>query len=95
MKVFMAMVLSVLMLLVVADASLAGGGVCNGTQIQQRDRDCQCDCDDPCDADGDGICDNCDGHLPIGPDADGDGIPNGQDGDYVPPQDGTGRQNGR
>lgn len=66
-----------------------------GVQIQQRDRDCVCDCDEPCDADGDGICDNCDGHLPIGPDADGDGVPNGQDDDYLPPQDGSGAQTGR
>jgi len=67
----------------------------DGIQQQDRDRDCQCDCDEPCDADGDGVCDNCGGHLPIGPDADGDGVPNGQDPDYVPPQDGSGQQNGR
>jgi len=96
MRIFLAMVLSVLILLVAADVSWASGsGVCDGTQIQQRDRDCQCDCDDPCDADGDGICDNCDGHLPIGPDADDDGIPNGQDDDFAPPEDGSGQQNGR
>ncbi len=41
--------------------------------------------------DVDGICDN----IGInGRDADGDGIPNGQDGDYVQPRDGSGKQRG-
>ncbi len=43
------------------------------------------------DADGDGICDN----MGIyGRDDDGDGIPNGQDGDYMQPLDGSGKQSG-
>ena len=96
MRVLLAMVLSVLMLPVLADVSLAAGdGDCDGTQIQQRDRDCLCDCDDPCDADGDGVCDNCGGRLPFGPSADGDRVRNGQDDEFVPPQNGTGNQNGR
>ncbi len=54
-----------------------------------------------------GICDCCGDCVPNGPngndcgygpygpqDEDGDGIPNGQDGDYVPPADGTGNQYG-
>jgi hypothetical protein len=58
--------------------------------------DC-CVCEQYIDADGDGICDLCDGCIPVpqGDDADGDGIPNGQDDDYVPPKDGTGQQKGR
>ncbi|MCC6680242.1 MAG: hypothetical protein IT445_04995 [Phycisphaeraceae bacterium] len=95
MRLFLAMILAILALLVVTQVSTAGDGTCDGTQIHQRDRDCQCDCDEPCDVDGDGICDNCGGHLPVGPDADGDGVPNGQDDDYVPPEDGTGQQKGR
>ena len=47
------------------------------------------------DEDGDGICDLCNGCIPQGDDADGDGIPNGQDDDYTPPQDGSGKQNGK
>jgi len=60
------------------------------------DQDC-CTCCQFVDEDGDGICDLCDGCIPVpqGEDDDGDGIPNGQDDDYVPPQDGDGRQNGR
>jgi hypothetical protein len=54
-----------------------------------------CVCGQYVDADGDGICDLCDGCIPQGDDADGDGIPNGQDDDYVPPQDGTGKQIGK
>nr|CBH39659.1 hypothetical secreted protein [uncultured archaeon] len=43
------------------------------------------------DADGDGVCDN----MGInGRDDDGDGIPNGQDGDFVRPQDGSGKHSG-
>jgi len=43
------------------------------------------------DADGDGICDN----MGIyGRDDDDDGIPNGQDGDFVRPQDGSGKHRG-
>jgi hypothetical protein len=95
MKVLLVAVVSLVMLLAVAEVGIAGDGACDGTQVQQRDRDCQCDCDYPCDDDGDGICDNCGGCLPQGPDADGDGIPNGQDPDYVPPQDGDGQQEGR
>ncbi len=57
----------------------------------------ECVCGQYVDADGDGICDLCDGCIPVpkGDDADGDGIPNGQDDDYVPPQDGDGQQKGR
>ena len=54
-----------------------------------------CVCGQFIDVDGDGICDLCNGCIPQGDDADGDGIPNGQDDDYVPPQDGTGKQKGR
>lgn len=85
------LVMLVVLGVLVAMAPVTSAGVC----IPKRDRDCVCDCDDPCDADGDGICDNCLGHLPIGPDADGDGIPNGQDDDYLPPLDGSGAQTGR
>ncbi len=43
------------------------------------------------DVDDDGICDN----FGInGRDTNGDGIQNGQDGDYVPPRDGSGKQHG-
>ena len=59
-------------------------------------QDC-CTCGQFIDEDGDGICDLCDGCIPVpqGDDDDGDGIPNGQDDDYVPPQDGTGSQKGK
>lgn len=56
--------------------------------------DC-CVCGQYIDENGDGICDLCDGCIPQGDDDDGDGIPNGQDDDYVPPQDGTGKQKGK
>lgn len=58
--------------------------------------DC-CICCQYIDEDGDGVCDLCDGCIPEpqGDDDDGDGIPNGQDDDYVPPQDGTGKQKGK
>jgi hypothetical protein len=89
MKKLLVMVLSLAMVFALAGVSYGG------TKIQQRDRDCLCDCSYSCDINGDGICDICEGCLPIGPDADGDGIPNGQDPDYVRPEDGSGQQNGR
>ena len=65
------------------------------TQVHAARNNHSCVCGYFIDENGDGICDLCSGCIPRGYDDDGDGIPNGQDDDYIPPQDGTGRQKGR
>lgn len=56
---------------------------CSGDRQRRRDGSCILDGDGPPSV----VCPN-----PDAPDDDGDGIPNGQDDDYMPPQDGSGRQ---